>query len=400
MADKLSWTELRRALAARANVSEKDANAFLNALNAQLVEALKEDKQVKVNGLGTFRLQAVAPRKSVNVTTGEEITIEGYNKIAFVPEAGVKELVEKVDLPEGEEATDPIQKLGAQADEIVDLLDDLGQKPNTAEPKEEPKAEEPEVEEPEAEEPKAEEPVVEEPVAEEKKEEAAPVVIAEEPKAEEPKAEEKPVEEKPVEEQPVEKKEEKKKEEKPKKSHFWRDTLICFVILLVLLVVCYFFLRHQICSWIDSLDLKLDKIELFNKLTNHSAADQEADENTLIFSEEAEEAEAEEAVAEEAVEETVVEMPAVEEASKADYPILLTEEITYGSRLAWLAQKHYGNREYWPYIYDANRDKITNPSKVAVGTKIRVPKLTAAQKDLNSKEFIRLRDEAVAAIGK
>ena len=94
--NKLSWTELRRALAARAGVSEKEATAFLNAFQTQLIEALKTDKQVKVNGLGTFKLQAVAPRKSVNVKTGEEITIEGYNKIAFVPEAGVKELVESI----------------------------------------------------------------------------------------------------------------------------------------------------------------------------------------------------------------------------------------------------------------------------------------------------------------
>ena len=59
MAEKLTWTELRRALATRAGVSEKKAGAFLNALQVQLVEALKQDKQVKINGLGTFKLQAV-----------------------------------------------------------------------------------------------------------------------------------------------------------------------------------------------------------------------------------------------------------------------------------------------------------------------------------------------------
>ena len=107
MAEKLSWTELRRTLASRAGVSEKEANAFLTALNAEIVEALKTDKQVKINGLGIFKLQAVAPRKSVNVATGEAITIEGYNKVAFVPEAGVKELIERgggvssLPLPEG-----------------------------------------------------------------------------------------------------------------------------------------------------------------------------------------------------------------------------------------------------------------------------------------------------------
>ena len=159
MADKLSWSELRRALAQRANISEKDANAFLTAFNAQLLEALKTEKQVKINGLGTFKLQAVAPRKSVDVTTGNEITIEGYNKVSFVPEAGVKELVEKVEAGEAVEALDPIQKLGAQADEIVDILGDLGELPK------EEKAEEPVEEAAPVEEPKEEDPV----------EEAAPV---------------------------------------------------------------------------------------------------------------------------------------------------------------------------------------------------------------------------------
>ena len=141
MAEKLSWTELRRALASRAGVSEKSASAFLNSFNAQLIEALKTEKQVKVNGLGTFKLQAVAARKSVNVKTGEEITIPGYNKIVFAPEAGVKELVESNGerrMANGERLeakgegieNDPLKKLGVQAAEIVDILGELGQSPN------------------------------------------------------------------------------------------------------------------------------------------------------------------------------------------------------------------------------------------------------------------------------
>ena len=77
MAEKLSWSELRRVIATRAGVSEKKAGEFLSELQKQITEALKQDKVVKVNGLGTFKLQAVAPRKSVNVSTGEEIIIDG-----------------------------------------------------------------------------------------------------------------------------------------------------------------------------------------------------------------------------------------------------------------------------------------------------------------------------------
>ena len=62
MAEKLSWTELRHAIAQRVGVSEKQAGAFLAAFQEQLTEGLRKDKLVKINGLGTIKLQAVAPR--------------------------------------------------------------------------------------------------------------------------------------------------------------------------------------------------------------------------------------------------------------------------------------------------------------------------------------------------
>ena len=401
MADKLSWSELRRALAQRANISEKDANTFLTAFNAQLLEALKTEKQVKINGLGTFKLQAVAPRKSVDVTTGNEITIEGYNKVSFVPEAGVKELVEKVEAGEAVEALDPIQKLGAQADEIVDILGDLGELPKE-EKAEEPVEEAAPVEEPviaevSAEEPKEETTPVEEPKAEEPVEETAPV---EEPKAEEPVEEEPIVAEPVIAEVPAEepKEEEQKKEEEPlivsekpakKKNYFLRALLISFIILLILCVVGYFFLRKQVCEWFDILKEKVEKIELFNKCSAPSEeVEAAAAEDELVLE-----------VPEEAAEQVVESEAPKAEVQKAKYEeLLLTEEITEGSRLAWISRKYYGHPDYWPYLYDANRDRIDDPSNVPVGTQIRVPKLTKAQRDMTSSEYLRLKEEAVAAI--
>lgn len=389
MADKLSWSELRRALAQRANISEKDANTFLTAFNAQLLEALKTEKQVKINGLGTFKLQAVAPRKSVDVTTGSEITIEGYNKVSFVPEAGVKELIEKVEAGEAVEALEPIQKLGAQADEIVDILGDLGELPK------EEKAEEPVEEAAPVEEPVEEEPIVAEPV------------IAEVP-AEEPKEEE-PVTEEPKEEEQKEEVEPLIVLEKPakKKNYFLRALLIFFIILLILCVVGYFFLRKQVCEWFDILKEKVDKIELFNKCSAPSEEVEAAaaeDELVLEVPEEAAEqvAESEAPKAEVQKDQKAEAKPVAtkkEEPKKAKYEeLLLTEEITEGSRLAWISRKYYGHPDYWPYLYDANRDRIDNPSNVPVGTQIRVPKLTKAQRDMTSSEYLRLKEEAVAAI--
>ena len=416
MADKLSWSELRRALAQRANISEKDANAFLTAFNAQLLEALKTEKQVKINGLGTFKLQAVAPRKSVDVTTGNEITIESYNKVSFVPEAGVKELIEKVEAGEAVEALDPIQKLGAQADEIVDILGDLGELPKEEKaeepveevaPVEEPKAEEPVEETASVEEPKEEEPVEEVAPVEESKEEEPVIaeVPAEEPKEAEPIVAEPVIAEVPAEEPKEEelvaeepKKEEQQEEveplivsEKPakKKNYFLRALLISFIILLILCVVGYFFLRKQVCEWFDILKEKVEKIELFNKC---SAPSEEvkaaAAEDELVLE-----------VPEEAAEQVAESEAPKAEVQKAKYEeLLLTEEITKGSRLAWISRKYYGHPDYWPYLYDANRDRIDDPSNVPVGTQIRVPKLTKAQRDMTSSEYLRLKEEAVAAI--
>ena len=148
--EKLTWLELRKAVAKYANTSEQEAEQFLNALLDGMVEGLETDKQVKIKGLGSFSLKAVAPRKSVNIATGEAYTIEGYNKLTFNAEAMLKESVEKrIEQPKTEAViaelnNDPIKKLGEQANEIVDLLADLGQAPNVAEVQKERSSEAPE----------------------------------------------------------------------------------------------------------------------------------------------------------------------------------------------------------------------------------------------------------------
>ena len=87
------------------------------------------------------------------------------------------------------------------------------------------------------------------------------------------------------------------------------------------------------------------------------------------------------------------------------YEELITiEPMHEASRLTWMAKRFYGDKAYWPYLYDANKDHISNPSKIEVGTPIRVPKLTAAQKDTTIEStriaLERLRREAEAACRK
>lgn len=392
MADKLSWTELRKALASRAGVSEKKAGVFLGALQAQLVEALKTEKQVKINGLGTFRVQAVAPRKSVNVQTGEEIVIEGYNKLAFTPEAGVKELVEsnqKSEVSIQNSEIDPIQKLGAQAEEIVDILGELGQSPKAPiveqETEPEPVVEEPIVE-PEESESIGINPNQSEPIGETIPEpEPEPVAVPE------PEPEYEPI----IVHEPVKKK---------KKSHFWRDTLICMLVLIAMLAAGYFFLRQELS----------DIIRSYIKPTQT----EQVAEQPKVVAQEAEEPVVDETDAEKelipegelsqdeilaeflAASEDEEEVQEEEKQEEEQGGLLATEAIREGSRLTWMSKRYYGSKVYWPYIYDANRDVISNPSHIDVGTPIRIPRLTQAQLDTTTTAFKQLREEAEAACKK
>ena len=82
------------------------------------------------------------------------------------------------------------------------------------------------------------------------------------------------------------------------------------------------------------------------------------------------------------------------------YPDLITTEPMHeASRLAWMAKRFYGAKIYWPYLYDANRDVISNPHNIEVGTPIRVPKLTKLQLDTTNAQTMAtiesLREEAL-----
>lgn len=58
--------------------------------------------------------------------------------------------------------------------------------------------------------------------------------------------------------------------------------------------------------------------------------------------------------------------PVVQQESKKVYD---TVEVS----LIRLAKKHYGVSEFWVYIFDANRDKISNPNTIRPGTRVLIP---------------------------
>lgn len=380
MADKLSSTDLRRAVMARTGASEKEVALFHNALKEQIIAALRQDNQVKINGLGTFRLQAISPRKSVNIATGESITIEGYNKLAFVPEVSVKELVGNNPLPQDTPAPqqptpkkqagnefDPLKKLGEQADEIVDILATLGQGPKAQSETNEPvsttsPAQPASVSTEQA----PTTPTSTSPL----KEENASETIAPKETTPQEKTPVETIEIEPVVSTTSPKKEEKKQQKpaKPKrKYHFLRDTLICVSCLLLVLVGGYIFLRETLSQWVDSLREQPDTEMVAVENTTPIDTIETAKDTTTLTSEITEDAES-----------TSTPLTYTE--------FIATERVRNGSRLAQIARRHYGEdkMDLWVYIYDANRDIIDNPNAIKVGTELRVPHLTEQQMDLTN----------------
>lgn len=92
---KISLIELAAVLSKRYGVNKKDATGFVTQMFVIIQQSLEQDKLVKIKGLGTFKIIDVDDRESVNVNTGERVLIEGHPKITFVPDALMKELVNK-----------------------------------------------------------------------------------------------------------------------------------------------------------------------------------------------------------------------------------------------------------------------------------------------------------------
>ena len=343
--DKLTWVELRKVVAETAHISEQEAGQFLNALLEAMMEGLKADKQVKIKGIGTFALKAVAPRKSVNIATGESITIEGYNKLTFNAESVLKENVEKrLEQPKTEAVVaelvnDPIKKLGEQADEIVDILAELGQAVKTENGKVKTENEEVKTENGKVKTENEETEPVEEPVEE--------VVEEEKPIAEEPT-------DKPI--------------CKPTcKCHKW----VCWVIgvlLLLGIVGMGVYFRATLIQWWQCMQDCQPVVEEVEDILE------------------------------------VEEVPVV--VTLADKPreyvnFMKIEEVGKDSRLAWIAYKYYGQKDLWVFIYEANRDIISHPSKVRPGQYIRIPELSEEYRNLYNPELRELVDSlAVEYLGR
>ena len=87
--------DIAKILASRHKLKGADAERFLQQMVEVINAGLLSDRVVKIKGFGTFKLQAVKDRASVNVNTGERVVIEGHDKVTFTPDSVMKEIINK-----------------------------------------------------------------------------------------------------------------------------------------------------------------------------------------------------------------------------------------------------------------------------------------------------------------
>ncbi len=92
---KISLSNIAEELAVKGGLTREAADNFMRAFVETIEKGLQEDGMVKVKGLGTFKLQEVSDRGSVDVNTGDRIIIKGYRKVTFTPDSAMKELVNR-----------------------------------------------------------------------------------------------------------------------------------------------------------------------------------------------------------------------------------------------------------------------------------------------------------------
>lgn len=89
-------TDFAEELSKRYEIKPEEACDFIGLMFEVLMDELDApDKQVKIKGLGTFKVTSVGARASVDVNTGERIILEGRNKISFTPEVLLRDRVNR-----------------------------------------------------------------------------------------------------------------------------------------------------------------------------------------------------------------------------------------------------------------------------------------------------------------
>ncbi|MDR1699038.1 MAG: HU family DNA-binding protein [Prevotellaceae bacterium] len=436
---KLNLQEFVGQVARQTGWTKKESDELLRTFLSVVTDGLETDNQVKVKGLGTFKRVWIAPRQSVNIKSGEKFEIAGHYKLSFTPENELKELINKsyahlattyVDeegqvkeqKPEKKEAEKQLDlsKLSNEAKDLMVLIEEIKAQNKSTEPTKEKSvpadeyvAEEEET--PNAEEPNEEVAAVDEYVEEETVEQQGDTAIeqilqqvrsVEKPATKTAAARAKvaanvavattiPVQPEMSDEEEITEKKGRKKRRRGCGCAVW---LGVFGLLLLAAVLVYYFLfapfkinlqydieektPHIMLSDIQTKVSGLMKSFNKEKVSEGEYIDVLAPTDTIEIESDTIDILSDTLALQNKAAEENPPLPA----GNLEPEYLAEVEVGVGDNLMRYAYQYYGHTMFWVYIYEANKDRIANPDNVHLGTKLRIPNLSADLIDLSNPE--------------
>lgn len=379
MNKKLTIADIADLISSKCGITKKEAEQFVKDFFAIAAEVISQGETLTIKGVGVFAPVWVGARTSVDVNTKESIEIPGHYKLSFTPDKTMKDAINAPFAAFTTEVIETVIEENENFDQAEEVKSD-GQE--TAE-------EELSVEIDN----KAEEYLLNE------------VVVPQEEQTEE-KAEEQSEKNIDIDVKDIEEVENNNfnkqdsnsdyiiDEDKIKKEYRRRTRNGYISGFLTALIIVIIF----ICVWIFIIkDGKGVSISFSSfKITSVNEQNEEAMSNTEIINDE-----------ENNIESQVVETPKplddntrelkegpnkLEEVqNQPKEPII--ETIERGKYLTTIANKYYGDKVFWVYIYRENDDRIWNPKDLKPGFKVVVPDAAKYNIDASNPESVKRAKE-------
>lgn len=87
----VSTSDLAEQLSSVHDLSKADAKKIVEAVFADITDAVAKGDEVSINGFGKFKVKDTPERQGRNPATGEAITIAASRKISFAPAKQVRD---------------------------------------------------------------------------------------------------------------------------------------------------------------------------------------------------------------------------------------------------------------------------------------------------------------------
>lgn len=432
MDEKLSIYDIAEILTAKTGREKADIETFIETLIAVINDVITHNGVVRIKGIGSFKVIPVKERESIHVNTGERIVIPAHHKLSFLPDKILKEKInrpfaffEAIETNETENnetassglsnddeedendelmtAEEPVQK---PVREVTKATEDIAPKteenpapllvlPSEDEIKEGYKMTDKEIEKEPDDGPSEERAIGSHRASAANREtlqKSTIIPIKQEIMSENNERKEQHVNETPK-SHPVAKPVVKKKKKETSNTSLY---VILALLLLLLGVGIFYYFYYDRLSY-----------EEFNSTTQHtqttddsfllpgdSAAVQESEksenvdtsgvtasgtnENTAtspVASTSSTRKEQTASTASTSSKKTTPQQtkPTTGTSTSSDHNVMARVKVASGERLTLLAQKYYGNKVFWVYIYDFNKAKIPDPDRVPAGMEILIP---------------------------